>query len=107
MVDSNKIEIFTLSNPELGMKQIDNTYEELELLRRDRWDKISEIRKDLQNLEAEESRKNVERHEKRMDDLRRLDEEIPNEQKLVEKRITEILDIEQPDELHEVNMLLN
>lgn len=92
-----KQEFLPLSNPEYGQKQIDTVYEELENMRRDCWKKITDIIKDTKMDESIANESNIERHNKRLEELRRLDEEIPKKQLLVEERVNELLEVEQAD----------
>lgn len=92
-----KQEFLPLSNPELGSKQIELVYEELENMRRDWWKKITDIVKDTRLDEAMANETNKERHNKRLDELKRLDEEIPKKQVLIEEKVNELLEIEQAD----------
>jgi len=102
-----KQEYKPLSNPELGAKMIEQAYEELETMRREWWKKITDIIQDTKYEEKNNAESNLERHNFRLEELKRLDEEIPKKQQQVEERINELLDMEQADSLKQVIFLIS
>lgn len=97
--ESTKLEYSTLSTPSLGLKQIESSYEELETIRRSNWEQITNIKKSTVHNESVQTEVNLKKHEHRLKELKRLDEEIPIKQSQVEQRAAELLDKEQADEL--------
>ena len=100
MLESNKVETFILEISKDGAKQVEYTYEELETLKKNHWNQITDIRKATQDSENRKNISNAERHGERLEILKKLDESIPEEMKMLEDRILELMDIEQADELH-------
>lgn len=71
------------------------------------WDIITQITK---NTQAEENRRNIgnsQRHNERIEFLNKIEEAIPQEQKVLQDKIQELMEIEQADELQIVNLYIN
>ena len=96
---SDKIDYKPLNEPENGKKMVESAYEKLEMERRKFWDKIMNIIKGTKLEEAKNKEENILKHNKRLDDLKRIDEEIPKKQQIIEERIKELMEIEQADVL--------
>lgn len=97
-----KQEFLPLSSPEYGAKQIEVVYQELEELRRDYWKKITDIINKTKKDDQITTETNIKKHNFRLEELKRIDEEIPKKQIEIETRIYELLEIEQADELKEM-----
>ena len=68
-------------------------------MKKERWDEISQIRK---NTQFEENRRNMGdliRHNERLEMLKKLEASIPEEQSEIEEKIYKLLEIEQADTL--------
>lgn len=75
--------------------------EEIEDLKRQHWDKISEIYKNTEKVENQRNIHNEESHEKRLRLLEEFDQNLPTELATVEEKMKELMEIEQADKLHE------
>ena len=96
-----KLEYSTLIVPTNGPKQIDASYELLESIRRTQWDQITNIRKSTVYAESRQKETNLERHNKRLEELKKLDEEIPLKQQEIEQRVMELMENEQAENLQQ------
>ena len=75
--------------------------EEIEDLKRQHWDKISEIYKNTEKVENQRNIHNEESHEQRLKLLEEFDQNLPTELATVEEKMKELMEIEQADKLHE------
>jgi hypothetical protein len=78
--------------------------EYLEKLKQDGWNKISNIRKVTQESENKRNIENAAKHEIRLEQLRKIEEEIPAEMHEIETKLKEIMEIEHADELQFVTL---
>ena len=78
-----------------------NIIEEIEDLKRQHWDKISEIYKNTEKVENQRNIHNEESHEQRLKLLEEFDQNLPTELATVEEKMKELMEIEQADKLHE------
>ncbi len=74
--------------------------EEIEDLKRQHWDKISEIYKDTEKRENQRNKHNEEEHEKRLRHLEEFDQNLPNELAEVEEKMKQLMEIEMADKLY-------
>ena len=75
--------------------------EEIEDLKRQHWDKITEIYKNTEKVENQRNIHNEESHEKRLRLLEEFDTNLPAELQSVEEKMKELMEIEQADKLQE------
>lgn len=71
-------------------------------MKKEGWDKITEIYLTTQEKENQRNIQNEQRHAARIKMLEQFDESIPLEMKELEEKIKELMDIEQADELQKV-----
>ena len=74
---------------------------EIEDLKRQHWDKISEIYKNTEKVENQRNIHNEESHEKRLKLLEEFDQNLPTELSTVEEKMKELMEIEQYDKLND------
>lgn len=72
-------------------------------MKQDGWNKISNIRKVTQESENKRNIENAAKHEFRLEQLRKIEDEIPAEMHEIEVKLKEIMEIENADELQFVN----
>ena len=70
--------------------------------RRATWDDIIKTVKETQHKENRRNIENAAKHNERLNMLKKMEEDLPDEQKELENKIMELMEIEQADELQEV-----
>lgn len=86
-----KIEIINLKIPSNGQKQIESSYEYLESLRLSHWEDIMKIKKTTINSESKNKEISLEKHNFRLENLIKLDKELPFLQDEIEKRLEDLM----------------
>ena len=74
----------------------------MEYDRRATWDDIIKTIKETQHKENRRNIENATKHNERLNMLKKMEEDLPDEQIELEKNIMELMEIEQADELQEV-----
>ena len=74
----------------------------MEYDRRATWDDIIKTVKETQHKENRRNIENATKHNDRLNMLKKMEEDLPEEQKELEQKIIELMEIEQADELQEV-----
>ena len=100
MIADYKLDNSTIEIPTNGAKRVDKSYEELELQRRKHWELISNIRQNTMYNELRQKETNLVKHNERLELLKELDEIIPIEQSKVENMATELMQLENAEELY-------
>lgn len=104
MVDQQKFDNLKLDKQTQGNAQKIMSNEDLRKLEKDSDKLIQDIRINTQNDESRRIRDNLIEHSKREELLRQMEEAIPEDMKQIEEKIKELMEIEQPDKLQEVNI---
>ncbi len=107
MVDQQKYDSYTLEKQTQGNTQKLKTYEELKKTEKFHDKMIQEIRINTQNDETRRIQNNIVEHNKREELLRQMEESIPEDMKMIEEKIRELMEIEQADTLNAVRICFN
>jgi hypothetical protein len=106
MVDQQKYDSYFLEKQTQGNAQKIVSYEILKKCEKDHDKIIQEIRITTQNDETRRISNNLLEHNKREELLRQMEESIPEDMKMIEEKIRDLMEIEQADTLNTVILLI-
>jgi len=105
MVDQQKYDSYVLEKQTQGNAQKIVSYEILKTTEKTYDLEIQKIRINTQNEETRRINNNQIEHNKREELLRQMEESIPEDMKIIEEKIRELMDIEQADTLNAVILI--
>lgn len=100
-MEQQKIKTYSIECKNYGKTQIENSFNEIETAKREKWDEISQITKSTEAIENQRNVHNEESHTKRFELLEKFDEELPDQIKDITEKMKALMDIEQADLLQE------